>query len=88
MNTDSRDQDEFVRFIPGRWAREVTLLVTAWITSVVSVAISAVVTIVVLLGGLWLAYVYLPINVFYILIAVLMVDIALGILLRYVFARK
>jgi hypothetical protein len=47
-----------------------------------------IVTVLVILGGLYLAYVYLPLNIFYIILAVLVADIALGILFRAVFSRR
>ncbi len=50
--------------------------------------ITVVVTILVLLGGLWLAYTYLPMSVFYIILAVLVVDMVLGIALRAFLSRR
>lgn len=90
-NTEARkpqDQREFTYYVPGRWVTLITHAVVGGITRVLTVAITIVVTILVLLGGLWLAYVYLPVNVFYIILAVLIADIALDIVLRSVLSRK
>lgn len=58
------------------------------ITNVVAAAVTVVVTLLILLGGMWLAYLHLPGNIFYIILAVLIADIALGIILRAVFLRR
>jgi len=83
----NRDRREFY-YVPGSWVSYITQAVTEGITGVLTIAITVVVTILVLLGGLWLAYVYLPENVFYIILAVLIADVALGIVLRAVLSRK
>lgn len=93
MTTDtesrrSEDRRESTYYVPSRWVASVTQAVTAGITIAVTAAITAVVTILLLLGGLWLAHIYLPANVFYIILAVLTVDIALGIVLRPVPSRR
>jgi type IV secretory pathway VirB2 component (pilin) len=74
--------------IPGRWVTIITQAVTGGITNMVAAVVTVVVTILVLLGGLWLAYVYLPVNIFYIILVVLIIDIAVGIILRGVFFRR
>ncbi len=58
------------------------------ITNIVATGVTMVVTFIVLLGGLWLAYTYLPENIFYIVLAVLIADAALGIILRVVFLPR
>jgi Flp pilus assembly protein TadB len=83
-----KDQREYAYNIAGRWVTHITQFVTAGITSALTAAITVVVTILVLLGGLWLAYTYLPMNVFYIILAVLVVDMVLGIVLRAVLYRR
>jgi hypothetical protein len=74
--------------VSGRWMKYITQAVAAGITSVVSSTITAFMIILVLLGGLWLAYTYLPQNVFLIILAVLFADIMLGIVLRSLFLRR
>ncbi|NIM94530.1 MAG: hypothetical protein GTO18_12585 [Anaerolineales bacterium] len=90
-NSETRKPEgtrEFTYSIPGSWVAYITQGVTAGITSVVTVAITVVVTILVLLGGLWLAYRYLTMNVFYIILAVILVDLALGFVLRAILSRR
>ena len=82
------DQREFTYNFSSRWVTHITQAIIVGVTSVLTSAITVVVTILLLLGGLWLAYVILPINVFYIILAVLIADIALGIVLRSVFSRR
>jgi hypothetical protein len=90
-NSESRRQDEhweFGNYGSRRWVTYITQAVAVGITRIVATAITVVVAILVIIGGLWLAYEYLPVNVFYIILAVLIADIALGIVLRSVFARR
>jgi hypothetical protein len=82
------DQWEFIHFFPGRWANEFTQSITVWITGVVTTVTAVVVMILVLVGGLWLAYVYLPANIFYIVLALIIADVALGIVLRSFLPRR
>ncbi|NIS83400.1 MAG: hypothetical protein GTO14_25115, partial [Anaerolineales bacterium] len=70
------------------WVTQIIQAVTAGITGVLTAGITVVVTILVLLGGLWLAYTYLPMSVFYIILAVLVVDMVLGIALRAFLSRR
>jgi hypothetical protein len=85
---NSQDEQDFTYLEPGRWVTFITQAVAAGITSVVTIVITAVVIILLLLGGLWLAYAYLPTNVFTIILAVLIADISLGIVLRSVLRRR
>ncbi len=90
-NSEARKPEDprgFTFHIPGRWVTQITQAVTTGITGVLTAAITVVVTILVLMGGLWLAYTLLPMNVFYIILAVLVVDIVLGIVLRAVLSRR
>lgn len=93
MNTNFKTgkqgkDSQYTYYIPGRWVTIITQAVTRGITNIVVATITLVVTILVLLGGLWLAYTYLPVNIFYIIFAVLIIDIAVGIILRAVFLRR
>jgi predicted benzoate:H+ symporter BenE len=54
----------------------------------VTVAISLVTTILILAGGVWLLYTYVPAEIFNIIMAVLLADILLGITLRYLVLRR
>lgn len=82
------DRWQFTYDIPRRWVNHITYAVSGAITSVVAIAVTAVTIILVVLGGLWLAYAYLPTHVFYIILAVLVVDMVLGLLLRVVLSRR
>lgn len=82
------DQWESTYYLPGRWVAYVTQAVAAGITNIVTLAITIIVTIFVILGGLWLAYQYLPVNVFTIILAVLIADIALGFVVRAILKRR
>jgi hypothetical protein len=81
-------QWEFTYGIPSRWVTYITYAMAGTITSVVAAAITAVAIVLVLLGGLWVAYAYLPVHVFYIILAVLVADMLLGIVLRAVLSRR
>ena len=78
----------YTYFIPGGWVTIITQAVTEGITNIVAAAVTMVVTILVLLGGLWLAYIYLPVNILYIILAVFIIDIVVGIVLRTVFIHR
>ena len=82
---DKRERDYT---ISNGWVANIIQAVTAAVTGVLTVVVAIVVTIMVLLGGLWLAYVYLPLNIFYIILAVLLADIVLGIVIRSVTSPK
>ena len=82
------NQNEFTFFIPGQWVTYITRVITEGVTYILVTAITVLVTILVLIGGLWLAYVYLPVNIFHIILAVIIVDIALGVVLRTIFLRS
>ena len=82
------DQWEFNFDIPSRWVTDITYAVSGAITSVVAAAIAAVAIVLVLLGGLWLAYAYLPVHVFHIILVVLVADMVVGIVLRAVLIRR
>lgn len=75
-------------YFPDRWATFLTQVIAGWITIIVTAAITLVVIFLVLAGGLWLAYTYLPANIFAIILAVLIVDILLGIALRFFLSRR
>lgn len=84
----SKDEQETIYSFSERLVIFITLMVFAGITGILAGLITVIVTVVVLLGGLWLAYTYLPLNVFYIIIAVLIADITLGVVLRIFRPRK
>lgn len=89
FNTGKQGKEsKYTYYIPGSWVEIIAQAVTGSVTYIVSAAITVVVSILVLLGGLWLAYTYLPENIFYIILAVLIIDIAVGIVLRAVFFRR
>jgi hypothetical protein len=71
-----------------RWVNYITYAVSGAITSVVASTITAIAIVLVLLGGLWLAYTYLPSDVFFIISAVLAADIALGFVVRAFLKRR
>lgn len=75
-------------YVLGGWVAYITQAVIAGVTNVVALAITVVVSILVVLVGLWLAYVYLPANVFAIILVVLLADIALGIAVRVAVKRR
>lgn len=82
------NKNEFTFFIPGQWVANITWMITEGVTNIVTIATTVIVTLLVIFGGLWLAYVYLSMNIFYIILAVLAVDITLGVILRVVFLRR
>jgi hypothetical protein len=84
----SQDQREIIFYSPDRWMNFIIQYVVAGITKVVTSIITVTVIFFVLLGGLWLVYSYLPGNVFKIVLAVLIADILLGIIVRYIQSRR
>jgi hypothetical protein len=66
----------------------ITYAISGAVTSAVAAVITAITIVVVLLGGLWLAYTYLPLSVFTIIAAVLAADILLGFAVRAYVKRK
>jgi hypothetical protein len=61
--------------------------ISAGITSVLTIVITIIVSFLVLAGGLWLAFTYLPINVFNIIALVVLADIVFGVAVRFVLSR-
>ena len=93
MNTNFKSgkqgkDTKYTFYIPGSWVTIIIQAVVGGITNIMTAVITVIVTILVILGGLWLAYIYLPLNIFYIILAVLIIDIAVGIILRAVFLRR
>ncbi len=72
----------------NRWVNYITYAVSGAVTTVVAAVVTVVTIVFVLLAGLWLAYTYLPSNVFHIVLAVLAADILLGIVLRAFLKRR
>ncbi|MFQ5922679.1 MAG: hypothetical protein ACE5M4_07520 [Anaerolineales bacterium] len=72
----------------NRWVNYITHAVSGAITIVVAAVLTVITIVFVVLAGLWLAYTYLPLNVFTIIVAVLIADIVLGIVLRAFLKRK
>jgi len=66
----------------------ITQALTAGITNAVTLALTVVISILVILGGLILAYYYLPTTVFNIILVVLVADILIGISARIVHNRR
>ena len=70
----------------------VTALLVGAITSatirVVTFAVTLAVTVLVLLGIGWWLYIVLPTNIFNILATIVLIDIVLGILLRFILKRR
>ncbi len=93
MTTNNRTQKsnsprEFTYNSTNRWVNYITYAVSGAITNVVIAAVTAVAIFLVPLVGLWLVYTYLPLHVFYIVLAVLLADIVLGIVLRALLNRR
>jgi len=93
MTTDERTQESnknwgFANGVTDRWVNAITYAITGAVTSVVATVITAITIVVVVLGGLWLAYTYLPLNVFTIIAVVLAADILIGIGLRAYMKRR
>jgi hypothetical protein len=74
--------------ILARWATRLTIDAWVAISRVLTAVFIVLVTFVVVVGGLWLIYTYLPAHVSYIVLAVLVVDLLLGIALRAVLTRR
>lgn len=87
MNNDAREMNGSKR-VPYdgsvRWANYVANLVTGSLTAL----ITAITIVIVVLGGMWLAYTYLPFNVFLIIAVVIVADILLGIAVRAYLRRR
>lgn len=71
-------------YFAGWVTRGISLIITYMVSGVIAV----LVTIVVIVGGLWLAYVYLPLSIFQVILAVLLIDFLGGLALRYFFKRR
>ncbi len=84
----SQNQHDFIYTIPDGRASFITQYLVAGITRVVTNILTVVVIFLVLFGGLWLAYTHLSTNVFLIILAVLMADISLGIILRFIHTHR
>ncbi len=87
-NNRSQNESEFHYYEPSDWVTQITYAISAGITRVVIVAISLVTTVLILAGGVWLLYTYVPADIYNIIIAVLLVDILLGIMVRYFVLRR
>lgn len=75
-------------YIPGGWAATLIQAVAAGVTGVITGIITIIATVVLIIAGLWLAYLYLPLNVFTIILVVIVADIALGMILRAILKRR
>lgn len=71
-----------------RWVSAFIYAMSGAITSALAAAITAITIVLVVLGGLWLAYTYLPLNVFILIAAVLAADILLGFAARIYVRRR
>lgn len=85
---DQRDEGWQFYYVPADWVADITRAVTLSITRAVAIAVALFVIVAVLALGLWLAYVYLPATAFRILALVLLADVALGIAVRFLVARR
>ena len=86
---DQGKRGEELRFFSlDRLILEITNAVVIAITMFVTMGITIAVSILVVFGGLWLAYVYLPENVFRLIFLVVLVDILVGITLRFILSRR
>lgn len=70
------------------WLSLIAYAVTVAVTAAAASAVTAVTVVLVLAAGLWLAYLYLPGNVFSAVLAVLVADVSLGIVIRATRKRK
>ena len=75
-------------YLPSSWALAIVQAITAGITNAVVVAVTVVVALMVIFGGLVLAYLNLPTSVFTVIALVLAGDIILGIVVRAALSRK
>lgn len=71
-----------------RWVNALTYAISGAVTYAVAAVITAITIVLVVLGGLWLAYTYLPLNVFILIAAVLVADILLGFAARIYMKRR
>jgi biotin transporter BioY len=84
----SQNKREFYYYIPSSWVAQFARTLTKEITRVVTVAVTLVTTILILIVGGWLLYTYLPATTFNIIIAVILADILLGIMVRFIMHRR
>jgi hypothetical protein len=77
-----------LRYYTGRVTTLLVEAISAATTSVVTYAVTIAVTVLVLLGIGWWLYTVLPANVFHILAAMVLIDILLGIVLRFILKRR
>jgi hypothetical protein len=80
FNTEDLKNGDF--YIPGGWVASLIQAITAGVTGVITGTITIIAAVMLFIGGLWLAYLYLPVNVFTIILVVIVADIALGVILR------
>ena len=73
---------------PDRWLAALIGLITMTITGLIAAGVTILVTLLVLVGGVWLMHQVLPPTVFTILMVVLAVDIVLGLLIRAFVRRR
>lgn len=93
MTTNDRTQGpnkswRLIYAVSDRWVSDFVDAISHVITSGVAVAITAFTIVFVVLGGLWLAYTYLPLNAFTIIAVVLGADILIGIAVRAYVKRR
>jgi hypothetical protein len=92
MNNDFTNNQKTGEWADGYHPGRVTALlvgaITVATTSVVTFAVTLAVTLLVLLGIGWWLYTVLPTNIFNILVAFVLIDILLGIVLRFVLTRR
>ena len=70
------------------WLLDIAMVISDAIAWGLVAVITVITSVVVILGLVWLAYVYLPLNIFRIVLALLVVDILLGIALRSILRRR
>jgi hypothetical protein len=78
----------FNDYYSARWVSHIIYAITAVITKGVAFAITVIVSLIVLVGGFWLAYTYLPTKFFNIIALVVFADILLGVAVRFVHTRR
>ena len=84
-NENSRGGRDIYTYLSTRWLFEVVEALTVGISNFLTVVISVVVTLLSVIGGLWLAYRYLPGKTFNLIALVVAADVLLGLVLRSVF---
>lgn len=75
-------------YLPGSYVISLIWAVTVGTTGIVALLITVIVTLLVIISGLALAYIYLPASVFNLIAFVLAADILLGITLRALLRRR